>query len=319
LTESRLPLPNFHFSAVPGVEVEIFPARKCAGAMVAFPVIQKRHLRASGNGEAGGTPVAESNLQQTIERARTARGLQLENLLHHRSREVLDALLENPGLAEQHLKIMLARRDLPREVVAVIVQNQQWMKSYPLKVAVLRHPKTPRHLALRLLKFIYPFDLMEIGAAPGVAPDLKRLMEDTLLSQREGMATGQRLSLARRGSARIAAGLPNDSDGRVIRAALDNPALTEPSVAAALLVDKSAAELAVAVMEHSRWSRRRGVKLALLRSKHLSLARFAALLPEVSLGELNELIQDPRLAPNIRAYLARLVQRRRTGAATKEV
>ena len=263
--------------------------------------------------------MAETNLQETIERARTAQGSQLENLLHHRSREVLDTLLENPRLGEQHLKVLLARRDLSREVVAVIAQDQEWMKRYPLKVAVLKHPKTPRHLALRLLKFIYPFDLMEIAATPGVAPDMKRLMEDTLLSQREGMPTGQRLTLARRGSARIAGGLLNDSDGRVIRAALDNPALTEQSVAAALLVDKSAAELAVAVMEHSRWSQRRGVKLALLRSKHLSLARFAAILPDISLGELKVLIEDPRVAPNIRAYVAKWAKMRRARSMKKEV
>ena len=255
--------------------------------------------------------MAETDLRETIEQARTASGPQLENLLYHRSREVLDALMGNPRLGEQHLSILLGRRDLSREVVAVIAQNQQWMKSYPLKVAVLRHPKTPRHLALRLLKFIYAFDLMKIGAAPGVAPDLKRLIEDTLLSQREGMATGQRLSLARRGSARIAGGLLNDSDNRVIRAALDNPALTEQSVAAALLVDKTAAELPVAVMEHSRWSRRRGVRLALLRNRHLSLARFAAILPEVSMGELKDLTEDPRVVPNIRSYVAKMVRMRR--------
>jgi hypothetical protein len=263
--------------------------------------------------------MTETGLRETIKRARTASGIELENLLYHRSREVLDALMENPRLSEQHLSILLARKDLSREVVTVIAQNQQRMKSYPLKVAVLRHPKTPRHLALRLLKFIYPFDLLEIGAAPGVAPDLKRLIEDTLLSQREGLATGQRLSMARRGSARIAGGLLIDSDNRVIRAALDNPALTEQSVAAALTIDKSTVDLPVAVMEHSRWSRRRGVRLALLRNKHLSLARFAAILPEVSLGEMKDLIEDPRVAPNIRSYVAKMVRRRKARSKKMEV
>jgi hypothetical protein len=264
-----------------------------------------------GNQVAEGTPVAEADLHEIIEIARRAQGIQLENLLHHRAREVLVALLENPRLREQHLSILLNRRDLSREIVSVIAQNQQWMKSYPLKVAVLRHPKTPRHLALRLLKFIYPFDLLVIGKAPGVSPELKRLMEDTLLSQREGMAAGQRLSLARRGSPRIAGGLLNDSEGRVIQAALDNPALTEQAVAAALQVVKSAAELPIAVMEHPRWSRRRGVQLALLRNKHLSLARFAAILPQLTLGELKELIEDPRVAPSLRSYVAKVVQLRK--------
>jgi hypothetical protein len=251
--------------------------------------------------------VAKTNLQEAIEQAGRATGSQLENLLYHHSSEVLKILLENPYLRERHLMILLARRDLSREILAVIAQNQQWMKSYPLKVAMLRHPKTPRHLSLRLLRFIHPFDLLELGRTPGVAPDLKRLMEETLLSQGGAMATGQRLSLARRGSSRIAGGLLGDCDVRVIRAALDNPALTEHAVVTALQVDQSPAELPLAVMEHSRWSQRRGVKLALLRNKHLSLARFAAILPDISLRELRDLMADPRIRPNVRLYVAKLV------------
>ncbi|MBI3933498.1 MAG: hypothetical protein HY316_02320 [Acidobacteria bacterium] len=261
----------------------------------------------------------DASLREIIERARTAQGPQLENLLYHRSREVLEALLENPRLGEQHLMILVARKDLSREVVAVIAQNQEWMKSYPLKAAILRHPRTPRHLALRLLKFIYPFDLLEIAATPGIAPDLKRLLEDTLLSQREGMATGQRLSLARRGTTRLAGGLLNDPDARVVRAALDNPALTEQSVASALMAGKTAAELTAAASEHPRWSSRRGVKLALLRSGHLSLARFAAILPQLPLGDLNDLAEDPRVAPNLRSYVAKMVEMRKTRSKKKGV
>ena len=255
--------------------------------------------------------MAEIDLREMIQQARTAFGPQLENLLYHRSREVLEALLENPLLGEQHLTVLLARKDLPREVVAVIAQNAEWMKSYPLKVAVLKHPRTARRLALRLLKFIYPFDLLGIAVVPGVAPELKRLIEDTLLSQREGMATGQRLTLARRGSSRIAGGLLADSDLRVVRAALDNPAVTEAMVARSLVAESSTAGLTDAVLEHQRWFSRRGVKLALLRSRHLSLARFAAIVPELSLGDLKDLAEDPRLASNLRAYVANLVQMRK--------
>jgi hypothetical protein len=254
-----------------------------------------------------------------VEQARCAWGVELETFLYHRALEVLTAVLENPRLGEQHLTVLLARKDLPREIVIRIAENKEWMRSYPLKTAVLKHPRTPRRLALPLLKFIYPFDLLEIAAAPGVAADLKRGVEDALLAQREGLALGQRLTLARRGTHRICCGLLADSDGRVLRAALDNPSLTEPAVAAALVVDKASSELTLLVAEHQRWSARRGIKLALLRSKHLSLARFAAILPELSVSDLTDLAEDPRMAPNLRAYAARVVSKRRTQAEQKDV
>ena len=263
--------------------------------------------------------MVESSLRETVEQARTATGSQLENLLYHRSREVLDALLDNPRLREQHLIVMLARRDLSREVVSRIAQNKEWMKSYPLKTSVLKHPRTPRHLALPLLKLIYLFDLMAIAATPGTSPDLKRLAEDALLAQREGLALGQRLSLARRGSPRIAAGLLLDADPRVIRAALDNPSMTDQSVSAALLLEKAGGELTGAVAAHSRWSARRSVKLALARSRNLSLARFASLLPDLSLSELRDLMDDRRVAPNLHAYVAKIANSRRLRMGQKRV
>ena len=82
----------------------------------------------------------EFNAQEMAERARTASDTQLENLLYHRSRDVLEALLENPHIGEQQLAVLLARRDLPREVVARIAKNKEWMRSYTLKVSEgLRH------------------------------------------------------------------------------------------------------------------------------------------------------------------------------------
>jgi hydroxypyruvate isomerase len=113
--------------------------------------------------------------------------------------------------------------------------------------------------------------------------------------------------------------LLNDPDRRVVEAALDNPALTEQAVASAILADKGAGELTVAAMEHRRWSSRRGVKLALLRSKHLSLARFAAIVPELSLADLRDLTEDARVAPNIRGYVARVVASRKARTDKRKV
>jgi hypothetical protein len=287
--------------------------------MVAFFALESRFFAAVLERPERQCPaMAEFTLRETVEQARTATGTQLENLLYHRSREVLDALLDNPHLREQHLIVMLSRKDLSREVVARIAQNREWMKSHSLKTSVLKHPRTPRHLALPLLKLVYVMDLVGIAATPGVAPDLKRLAEETALAQREGLPLGQRLSLARQGSHRIAAALLLDPDRRVVRAALDNASMTDQSVSAVLPFDKSG-ELTEAVAAHARWSTRRPVKLALARSKHLSLARFVSLLPELPLTDLRDLMDDRRVAPNLRAYVARVANSRRTRTARGRV
>jgi hypothetical protein len=263
--------------------------------------------------------LAEENLKQTIHLARTVSGAPLNVLLHHASEEVQGTLLHNPHLTEEHLCILLARKDLARGIVARIACDKERMKSYALKVAVLKHPKTPRHLALPLLKFIRVLELMAIAGTVGVSPEVKRLAEDAILGQRESLDMGQRLTLARRGSTRIAAGMLLDGEGLVIQAALANPLLTEAAVTAALLHERAGAALSEAVTRDARWCGRRSVKLALARSPHLSLARLAGLLAELPMGDLKMLAGDGRLPANLRSYIAQIVQTRARQAHQKKV
>ena len=242
------------------------------------------------------------------EQARTATGTRLEQFVYHSSREVLEALMENPCLGEQHLLLLLSRKNLAREIIVKIASNRKWMAGYDMKLAIARHPRTPRHVALPLLKFIYVFDLLGIAVNPAVPVDLKRSAESAMLSLTEGLALGQRISLARRGPVRVAAGLLADRHRAVLEAALSNPYLTEQSVASALMAEQASPTLADAVLHHRRWNIRHFVRLALVRSQHLSLARLLQLIPELTTSELADLVSDRRVAPSIRAYALRIQQ-----------
>jgi hypothetical protein len=263
-------------------------------------------------------PSPESGIAGEARRARTADRSLIETLLHHRSREVLEALLENPRFGEKQVAILLSRRDLAREIVARIAENRQWMKSYPLKLAVVRHPRTPRHLSLPLLKYLYLFDLLAVATATGTPAELKRQAEEAILLQREGLALGQRLSLARRGSNRIAAGLLLDADRRVVDAALMNPAMTEHAVTRGLLDRRAQPALTEAVLEQDHWYRRYAMKLALLRAHHISLGRVMSILPELSQRDLDDVTDDPRVRGEVRLYVAKLVQSRRLRRRKKD-
>jgi hypothetical protein len=256
------------------------------------------------------TQTSDIDPREKMPRLASESAAELDLLVHHRSRSVLEALLDRRDLGERHLHALLSRRDLPQEIISRIARNRDWMTSYRTKLAVVQHPRTPRAVALPLLKFIYLFDLLGLALSAGVPAELKRLAEDAILAQSEGIPLGQRISLARRGSHRLAGRLLGDADRRVIEAALSNPFLTEHSVSAALLLENASAELAEAVMNHPRWSIPHVVKLALVRCKNLSLGRLLGLLPELTTRELAEVASDRRVASNIRAYAARTFQAR---------
>ncbi len=137
------------------------------------------------------------------ERARTASGEELATLLHHPSPHVLLALLDNPALDETQLCLMIERKNLPSEVLEEVAQRKALLKSYRVKRALAFHPRTPRLASLRLLRDLYLMDLVQMALVPGVSAELKRNAEDQLLARLPQLPLGQKITLGRRGPARV--------------------------------------------------------------------------------------------------------------------
>jgi hypothetical protein len=176
----------------------------------------------------------------------------------------------------------LERRNLPLVTLEQLGRDPAALKSRKVCFALAAHPRTPRHLALRLLRHFYTADLMQFGLRPAVAADLKHYAAEQLVTRLPSVTLGERLMLARRASETAAAALLLDKEARVSRTALDNARLTEAAVVRALMRPKADAAFVEAVCHHAKWSVRREIRLALLRSPHTPLARaldFARKLP----------------------------------------
>src|SRR3954468_8220858 len=162
---------------------------------------------------------------------------QLEDKIHRPLADVeaLRAAASRPALTEDLALTFLERRELPSAVLDDLAKNGRVMKYRKVRLTVVQHPRTPRHVSLPLLRNLYTFELMNVALLPGVAADVKIAAEETLLSRFGTITAGEKLTLGRQGSARVAAGLLNDPDQRVVDAALDNPYLTEQWVIRAVL------------------------------------------------------------------------------------
>jgi hypothetical protein len=95
------------------------------------------------------------------------------------------------------------------------------------------------------------------------------------------------------------------SDTRVMQTALENPRLTEALVIKSVLGPGAGAALVQAVARHAKWSRRREIRAALLRTAHLSLARALEFSREIPAPVLEELLASSRLPAPIKAQLMR--------------
>ncbi len=180
----------------------------------------------------------------------------------------------NSGLFnEDQALALLQRRDLTADILASLARNLEAMKSRNVLLALIAHPRTPRHVSIPLLRRVFVFDLMQVALTPGIAADLKRAAEDQLLVRLETLSAGEKTTLAKRASGRVAAGLLQDEDPRVVAPALDNAQLTEPLVVQALMKPSAPAVLFELVSEHRNWCLRPEVQLGLLRSEKTPLVR----------------------------------------------
>jgi hypothetical protein len=217
-------------------------------------------------------------------------------------------------LTEDHALALLQKPDLAPSVIELLARDGSLQTSRKVKCALVAHERTPRHISLPLLRQLYTFDLMQVALKPVVPGDLKRAADETLCNRLSTLSSGERLSLARRGSGRLAAALLQDKEARVMRAAFENPRLTEAQIVRAI-AQASNAVFIETVCHHPQWSLRREVRIALLRHEKTPMARAVEFARGLSPALLGEIFQNSRLPENIKAYLLRDMSHRRRGAA----
>jgi hypothetical protein len=257
------------------------------------------------------------------QRALAANGEELAALLHSDVEEILLALLKNPVLVETDVAVLLARKNLPTAVIEEICQRREWLRTYTLKKALAYHPHTPRLVSLRLLRELYLMDLVQIALLPGVSAELKRNAEDQLTTRLPQLPLGQKITLGRRGPARVAGLLLAEGHPLVIPVALDNSHLTAAQVLKALAREGVPESAVHAIAQHRKWSCDYNVRLALVRNPLTTLAVSLSFLPELTVSDLHELAAPGIVPEPLRKYLEAETQRRiRAGeksAADKEV
>src|SRR5258708_6574738 len=244
------------------------------------------------------------------ERAPLPTGEELAALLHHPSADVLLALLDNPALEETHVCLLLERKTLPGEILEEVARRKPLLKSYRVKRVLAFHPRTPRLISLRLLRDLYLMDLVQVAILPGVSAELKRNAEDQLLARLPQLPLGQKITLARRGPARVAGALLAEGHAQVISIVLDNPYMAEAQILRALSREKLPTSVIPAIVHHHKWSITYNVRLALVRHPSTPLASVLSYLPELTVSDLRELPAPCILPQSLPKYLHASVLRR---------
>jgi hypothetical protein len=246
---------------------------------------------------------SQSQVAERAELAAVAADSGLEPFFSETAKQVLVALARNPNLKERDLLRLLERHDLPEEALRELGQHAEAARSYRVKLALVRHPKTPRLVSLPLIKFLHFFDLVRVSQTPAAPPRVKRVAEETVLKKLEALPRGQKISLARGCSGRVAAALLVTQDAEIVRAALSNPYLSEGHLLKVLALNDLPAVLVELISRHERWSRPYLLRLALIRNPLTPFARVLAFLPDITVNDLRDICRDHRVPDQVRKYI----------------
>lgn len=244
------------------------------------------------------------------ERAARVSGDELTVLLHHPDTGVLLAALDNPALDEAQLCLLLDRKNVPSEILEEVARRKPLLKAYRVKRSLAFHPRTPRLVTLRLLKDLYLMDLVQLTLSPAIPTELKLHAEEQLIARLPQLPLGQKITLARRGPARLGGALLSEGHTQIVSIVLDNPYLTEAQILKALAREKVPPVVVQAVAHHRKWSLAYNIRLALVRHPASSLSTVLAYLPELAVSDLRELASPGIVTESLRKYLLAEVQRR---------
>jgi len=223
----------------------------------------------------------------------------------------------DPNLTEDLALALLKSGDLSPESVEQISRNSGVMKSRKVRLALASHARTPRRIALRLIRELYTFDLMQFSLTPSAPADLKRTADELLVARLASVSLGERIALARRSSALVAAALLIDKESRVWQTALQNARVTEAAVVKALQRPDASPAFVETICHHTKWSLRPEVRMALLRNAHTPLARALEFARRIPPPMLRDILHASRLPEKTKLYLRKDLESRGLGKASR--
>jgi len=117
------------------------------------------------------------NLYQQIQSLTVAEKIKLAYLGSKDARRLLSrdtnrvvqrAVLQSPKIREDEVLPIVQDRTVSEEILRLVMGRKDWLKNYPIRLALCQNPKTPAPRALRLLETMQDRDLRQISKSRNV-------------------------------------------------------------------------------------------------------------------------------------------------------
>lgn len=104
----------------------------------------------------------------------------LDRLIYEPHPLVIRNILENPRMTEHEVLKMVSRRPNNEMILTEIFQSEKWLRSYNVKISMIKNPYTPVGIAMVLLYFLKTQDLRDVSRDQSLHDTIKETAGDLL-------------------------------------------------------------------------------------------------------------------------------------------
>jgi hypothetical protein len=141
---------------------------------------------AAGNPDLPGFRIREMNVSERMRLATQAGRVERQVLLRDHSPQVLMGLLNNPRVEDQELVELVKSTHVNGAILKRIASNRRWAANLEIRTAIVRNPKTPTPLAVRLLEGLRTPDLGALAKGGAAREPLRRAALSLYLKRVQG-------------------------------------------------------------------------------------------------------------------------------------
>lgn len=226
------------------------------------------------------------------------------------SPKVIRALLGNRQLSEEDILIIANRKNIPPDILEIIAKDKRWSESYPVRLALVRNPKSPLSVSLSIARFLRLFDLEEITRSHFIPLVFRHKVEAIIIERVPTMPLGNKKTLAKKAAGNVLLKLLLDRDAEVVQLCLNNPNMVEGHLFKIINREDTPVETIMMIAGHPNWSTRSLVRFSLVRNTHTPLSLSVPFLQSMKLMDLRELYADPSLPITIKPFVHRELLKR---------
>ena len=224
-------------------------------------------------------------------------------MLKDPSGKVALALLANPNITEEELIALARRRNISGEVLGSIAGMKVAAKEYRLAAVLANNPRTPRRVALGLIRRLRLGDMASVTQNKLLPTELRQAAEGILRDKLPSIPLGVRISLARQVSEEVLKTLLLDDTPQLVKACFENPRMKEAVVVWAVNNEKAPGGVIGFIADSPKWSAYHHVRFALLRNRRTPIVRALGLVSGLKAADLRFLYNDPSVPVAVKVQI----------------